>query len=97
MFVLGEPLSAAEAVATGVANRVTPSADLDAAALEAACALARAPREALREAKRLMRRPAEPLAARMEVENAAFAARLRSDEARAIFAAFLAKSGSKSG
>ncbi len=97
MFVLGQALGAAEAVATGVANRALPAAELDAASREAARALAKAPREALREAKRLMRRPAEPLAARMDVENTAFAARLQSDEAKAIFAAFLARGAAKAG
>jgi len=92
MFVLGEPVDAAKAVAWGIANAVVPRGELRAHARTAAEAIAAKPSSAVRLTKALMRDPAT-LAARLEREGGHFAAQLKSPEARAAFAAFAAKRG----
>lgn len=88
MLGLGERMTAREALAAGLANRVLAAGELEAAAMAAARALAGKPRRALRETKRLMRLDGDSLHARMTAENLVFAEQLRSPEARAAFAAF---------
>jgi len=90
MFALGRRLTAAEALTHGLANRVLPAGELDAAVAEMARALAERPVAALRITKQLMRDPAR-LHHVMDQEGAHFAAQLRSHEARARFAAFAAR------
>jgi enoyl-CoA hydratase/carnithine racemase len=87
----GERVSAAEALAMGLANRVVPIDALAATAEAAARALAAKPRQALRQTKRLMR-DGERLRAQMAEENDVFSAQLRSPEAQQAFAAFAARS-----
>jgi enoyl-CoA hydratase/carnithine racemase len=87
MFVLGEAMDAATAVAWGLANAVVPKAELQARARAAAAAVAAQPAAAVAITKRLMRN-AEALAAQIDEENRHFAAQLKSPEARAAFAAF---------
>ena len=90
MFALGEALSAADALALGLANRVLAAAELLPHAQEAARALAAKAPEAVRATKRLMRDQAA-IAARLAVENEVFQRQLASVEARAAFAAFTAR------
>ena len=90
MFALGRRLTAAEALTHGLANRVLPAGELDAAVADVARALAEKPADAVRITKRLMRDPAA-LHAVMAEEGGHFAAQMRSDEARAQFAAFAAR------
>jgi enoyl-CoA hydratase/carnithine racemase len=90
MFVLGEAVDAAKAVAWGIANEVCPRAGLRARARAAADAIAARPASAVRLTKSLMRDP-EALAARMAIEGTHFAAQLKSAEAREAFAAFAEK------
>ncbi len=90
MFVLGEAVTAQEAVAWGIANRAYPRAELHAKAREAAVAVAARPPAAVALTKALMRDPAA-LAQRMEVEGGHFVAQLKSAEAREAFAAFAEK------
>jgi enoyl-CoA hydratase/carnithine racemase len=87
MFVLGEPVTAQEAVAWGIANKALPRSELRAKAREAARAVAARPPASVALTKALMRDP-ELLAQRMEVEGAHFVAQLKSPEAREAFAAF---------
>ena len=87
MFALGEPVSAGEALAWGLANRVVPVADLLPTAAAFAARLARQPLGAVVATKRLMRDAAE-VAERMDAENVLFGARLQTDEAREAFTAF---------
>ncbi|AHE54216.1 enoyl-CoA hydratase-related protein [Sphingomonas sanxanigenens] len=87
MFALGEPVSAEEALAWGLANRVVPAADLLPTAAAFAARLARQPMGAVVATKRLMR-DAAIVAARMDAENMLFGARLQTDEAREAFTAF---------
>jgi enoyl-CoA hydratase/carnithine racemase len=90
MFVLGESVNAATAVAWGLANTVCPRAELHARARGIAEAIATRPSSAIGRTKTLMR-DAAMLAARMEVEGAHFAAQLASPEAMEAFAAFAEK------
>ena len=87
VFALGEVVSAPDALAWGLANRVVPREVLRAAAEEVAARLARQPMEAVAATKRLMR-DAAALAVQMEAEGAVFRERLGSAEAREAFAAF---------
>ena len=87
IFALGETLSAAHALRLGLANRVLPSAELQAAARSAAATLCAKPRAALRHTKALMRDSAEMLS-RMSTETTIFQAQLKGSEAQAAFATF---------
>ncbi len=91
LIVMGEPFSAERAREAGFVNHVVPSEELEAAALKAAHAIAKKPREALRITRRLLRGDKADIKARMEEEGALFADRLNSDEAKAAFQAFLTK------
>jgi enoyl-CoA hydratase/carnithine racemase len=90
MLGLGEPLLGRDAVAAGLANAACATAEVEKYARAAAHALAAKPAESLRLTKALMR-DRETLLARMRLESELFAVRLQSDEARAAFAAFLAR------
>ena len=71
-----------------------PDGEVEATAMAMAEALAALPPEALRETKRLLRAPDEAaLDAAMDAEFTAFAERLRSEEAQAVFRAFLSRKG----
>jgi enoyl-CoA hydratase/carnithine racemase len=92
MILLGVPLDARRAETLGLVSRVVPDASLSTAAMEAAKALAEKPAGAVQTCKRLLRRSAREAAgqaARLEIVE--FAKRVRSDEVRAIFNAFLEK------
>jgi enoyl-CoA hydratase/carnithine racemase len=90
MFALGKPISAAQAMDWGLANRVVPVADLHAEANKIAASLARQAAGSLKMTKVLMRQ-AQAISAQMDLESAQFAERLRSPEAREAFAAFSQK------
>jgi enoyl-CoA hydratase/carnithine racemase len=88
---LGEPLPAERALAAGLIHAVVPEDRLEAETLAAAEKIAAKPPEALKIARDLMRGPREPVLARIREEAGHFRARLKSDEARAAFAAFLSR------
>jgi enoyl-CoA hydratase/carnithine racemase len=88
---LGEGFSADRALAAGLIYRVVPEADLEAEALALAATLATRPPEALKIARDLMLGNRETLVARIEEEGRHFRARLRSDEAREAFMAFMGR------
>ena len=87
MFAFGEPVSAENALAWGIANAVLPRADLAAAAEAVAARLAKLPLGAVVATKRLMR-DAGAIAHCMDAESVEFVKRLASDEAREAFTAF---------
>jgi enoyl-CoA hydratase/carnithine racemase len=92
VLLLGESISAAEAVELGLATAVLPSNDLLAHARRMAKRFNSLSPGAVRDSKRLMRAGSSAAVARaMQEENAAFAARLQSVEARAALQAFLQK------
>lgn len=90
MFALGKPISAAQALAWGIANRVVPPADLHGEAHQVAGLLAKQAAGSLKMTKQLMQKAAA-VTAQMNVEGVQFAERLRSPEAREAFAAFAEK------
>lgn len=87
MFALGEPVSAQDAVSWGLANKMTPLAELVSTAEGVAARLARQPPGALRATKRLMRN-VTAITDQMAAEREEFEARLSSPEAKEAFAAF---------
>lgn len=87
MFALGEPMKAADAVASGMANAVVPAADLRSTALAAAHALTKRAPGSLAATKHLMR-DMTAIMARMKDESSLFKERLRTAEAQEAFTAF---------
>jgi enoyl-CoA hydratase/carnithine racemase len=87
MFALGQSISAAEAFALGLANKVLPKDEVLGAAREAAQMLATHPLGAIVATKKLMR-DRERILRHMDEEGAVFAQRLQTDEAREAFKAF---------
>jgi enoyl-CoA hydratase/carnithine racemase len=93
LLLSGEAMDGAAAEAAGLVTRAVPDDEVEPTAAAMALSLAAVPPGALAETKRLVREPHRAaLAEAMQRERAAFAARLKTAEAQAIFAAFLAKS-----
>ncbi|PSM18534.1 MULTISPECIES: crotonase/enoyl-CoA hydratase family protein [Nitratireductor] len=86
---LGEGFSAERARAAGLIYAVVGEDELEAVAFTAAEEIAAKPPEALKIARDLMRGPREEVVARIKQEGTHFRARLKSDEARAAFVAFM--------
>lgn len=91
LLAMGETFSAAEAREAGIVSRVTASGDVEQAAVAAARALAAKPPEALAISRKLVRGDRSDVLARMREEAAHFGERLKSQEARTAFTAFMAK------
>lgn len=91
MLGLGEGLSAERAKASGLIYDVVPEDTLEAAVLTAAEAVAAKPPQALKIARDLMRAPRETVVARIREEGEHFRERLKSDEARQAFMAFMSR------
>ncbi|MGY3599833.1 enoyl-CoA hydratase/carnithine racemase [Bradyrhizobium sp. USDA 4341] len=87
MFALGEPMDAAGALASGLANAVVPQVDLRKKAHDAAVALTKRPAGSLSMTKKLMREQ-QRIAAQIAEEGVLFKERLTTPEAREAFAAF---------
>ena len=92
VLLAGKPVDAATALDWGLANHVVASNALRETAMKMAHGLAAKPKEAVRLSKQLMSSDRAALNAHIDTEFALFFERLRSDEAKAAFAAFLAKS-----
>lgn len=93
LILLGQPFNAAQAAELGLVTKVVPDAELMTTAYETAWKLAEKPVHALQACKRLMRAGVRAqLQEAVARESEAFAAGLASPEAKAVFAAFLAKS-----
>ncbi len=91
LLLLGAQMGADEAVRLGLANDIIAAGKLRSFATEQAARLAAKPRAALAATRRLIRGDRDAILARIDEEARLFALALRSDEARAAFAAFLAK------
>ncbi|MFV3128192.1 enoyl-CoA hydratase [Niveispirillum sp. KHB5.9] len=91
MLMLGEPLGAEEALASGILSGIVPASDLAATALAKAKLLAAKPVNAIRQTKALMRPGQAEVLATMQKEAGIFGACLRSPEAKAAFQAFMTK------
>jgi enoyl-CoA hydratase/carnithine racemase len=91
-LLLAEPISAAEAVALGLATAVLPAAEVLPHARRVAQRFNGLPPGAVRDTKRLMRAGSSAaIALAIKAESAIFAERLRSPEAREALQAFLEK------
>jgi len=89
-LLLGEPISAPEALEMGMVNRLLPPGEVEAYAMRQAQRLAALPAAALRETKRLLRAPwADGVQVAMREEIEGFGRLLASDEAKAIMRSFL--------
>ncbi len=91
LLVMGRSMSADEARAAGLINAVVDADDLEKAVLQAAREVASLPAGAVALARKLMRGDLDELSRRVDTEAMHFKERLQSDEARAAFAAFLAR------
>jgi enoyl-CoA hydratase/carnithine racemase len=91
LLVMGRPLSAADAKEAGIVNTVVDAAAVDDTALKAAQEIAALPPNAVMLARRLMRSQSDSVAERIETEAKHFKKLLKSDEARAAFAAFFSR------
>ncbi|KLE34566.1 enoyl-CoA hydratase [Aurantiacibacter luteus] len=90
MLALGEAMGAEEALRLGLVNRQVAAGELDEAVAEAASRIAALPPGAIQATKALMRDPAM-LGAVMQAEGKVFGERLKSEEAREAFTAFMQK------
>ncbi len=91
MLALSEGFSADDAAAAGLIYKVAGEDTVEADAMAAAQAIAAKPPEAMRLARDLMRGDRQPVLDRIAEEAKLFGERLRSDEARAAFMAFMQK------
>jgi enoyl-CoA hydratase/carnithine racemase len=91
LLVMGKPLTAEEAKDAGIVNVVVDPTQTDAAALEAARAIAALPPQGVSTSRRLMRGSADEIVARIDEEAEAFKTRLASPEAQAAFMAFMSR------
>src|SRR5262249_35399290 len=92
LVLLGQPFNAARAAELGLVTQVVPDPQRIATASETARKLAKKPAAALQACKRLMKQTVrEQLELAVKFENAEFAARVRSAEAREAFNAFIEK------
>ncbi|UGS35541.1 enoyl-CoA hydratase/isomerase family protein [Capillimicrobium parvum] len=92
MALLGEKVSAEQALAYGLVNRIEDDERLLESALDVARGLAAGPPETHAAIKRLLNEPyLEPLRRQLELEADAQAARVESDEAVEAISAFLQK------
>jgi enoyl-CoA hydratase/carnithine racemase len=90
-LVMGRPLSAAEAHAAGLVNTVVDAAGVEDTAMKAAHEIAALPPGAVAVSRRLLRGDPEAVVKRIDEEATHFKERLKSDEARAAFKAFLSR------
>jgi enoyl-CoA hydratase/carnithine racemase len=89
LLVMGRPLDAAAAQACGLVNAVVPPGDVETVAIKAADHIAALPRESVAASRCLMRGSPDDIVARIDEEARLFRERLRSEEARTAFDAFL--------
>jgi 2-(1,2-epoxy-1,2-dihydrophenyl)acetyl-CoA isomerase len=92
LLTTGARVKAEEALRIGLLNRLVPGEELEAAASEAAARMARAPRRALRSAKRLVREAASrPIGEHLDAEREAFLDCVSDEDFREGVTAFLEK------
>ena len=91
-LLLGEPFTGADAVECGIANAVLPAGEVAPHARRIAERFNALPPGAVRDAKRLIRRPlTDDIHKAIAAESEVFGARLRSPEAQEAFSAFFQK------
>ena len=91
-LLLAEPFGAEDALAMGLASHIAETGELDQALARIVAALLAKPEQALRATQRLLRHGTQQeILDRMEMESAAFAERLESDEAKQAITGFFAQ------
>ena len=93
LLVMGHPFDADEAKAVGLVNTVVPAAEVEPEAMKAARQIAALPVEAVAASRRLIRGSTAEIVRRIEEESEIFKRRLKSDEAKSAFEAFLTRKG----
>jgi len=91
----GETFSTERAMAAGLVTHMVESNTLEERARAVARDIADKPAEAFRQSRKLIRGDRTPVLERMKQEGDLFLERLKSDEARAAFTAFMAKGQTK--
>ncbi len=91
LLVMGRPLAAEDAKAAGLVNEVVDAAAVEDTALGVAREIAALPPGAVGLARQLMRGELDDVIGRIDTEAMHYGERLRSEEARAAFAAFFAR------
>lgn len=91
MLVAGLPFTAEEAREAGLIWKIVGEDELEAVTLDAALHLINRPKEALRLSRQLVRGSSSEILGRMDEEMKIFVERLKSDEAKALYRAFLEK------
>ncbi|AYC99867.1 crotonase/enoyl-CoA hydratase family protein [Neorhizobium sp. NCHU2750] len=89
LLAMGDGFTAEAAMQAGLIWKVVGPSEVEMEALALAAEIAKKPPQALRIARDLVRGPRDEVIARMDEELAHFAERLKSDEARAAFEAFM--------
>jgi enoyl-CoA hydratase/carnithine racemase len=89
LLVMGRPLGADDAKAVGLVNEIVPAGEVEPEALKAARQIAALPAEAVAASRRLIRGSAAEIVRRIDEESEIFKRRLKSDEAKAAFEAFI--------
>jgi enoyl-CoA hydratase/carnithine racemase len=91
LLVMGRPMNAEDAKAAGLVNMIVAPEKVDAEAMKAAGEVAALPPQGVLATRKLLRGSRDQVVSRMHEENALFQARLRSEEARTAFEAFLTR------
>jgi len=91
MLAMGHPMPAEEAFACGLIYRVVDPAVLEESVMAAAQQIASKPPDAMQITRELLRTPRQAVLDRMALEMKHFVERLRSEEAKAAFEAFLSR------
>lgn len=91
MLIMGTTFTAEDAQKAGIINHVVSSDEVEEKALAAARILSELPPEALTVSRGLLRGSLSDILARIDEEAALFTQRLKSEEAREAFTAFLEK------
>ncbi len=91
LLVLGTPWDAARAKEAGLVNWVVPAGELEAKAMDVARQLTGKPRQALMEARRMLRGDPSAIKSAIEQETQIYTSLLQSAEAKEAFASFIEK------
>jgi enoyl-CoA hydratase/carnithine racemase len=91
LLVMGKPLNAEEAKASGLVNTVVAADTVEAEATKAARDIAALPSQGVLASRRLLRGSPDEIVARIDEEAALFKERMQSAEAHAAFEAFLTR------
>lgn len=89
LLAMGRSLSPEEALAAGLISGIVEADGLEDTVMTAADEIAARPPEAMQMTRELLRMPRETVINRIELEVEHFRARLKSDEAKAAFEAFM--------